>query len=78
MMNNALTIIEALHKSTAHTCNILLTAKRDTEEVSELSNECDQGQKKVSVQRETEVFEVRMKMLKKNQKMIKKLDPINY
>lgn len=55
-----------------HTGNTLLTSKRDTGEVPELSNECDQGQKKVSVQRETDVFEVRIKMLNKNQKMIQK------
>ena len=52
-------------------CNTLFTSKRATEDIPELSNECDQGQK-VSVQRETEAIEVRMKMLKKNQEMIQK------
>lgn len=51
MRNKALTIMEVLHESTAYTCNTLLTSKRDTEEVPELSNECDQGQKKVSILR---------------------------
>lgn len=64
-------IIEALYESKAHiiACNTLLTFKNATEDIPELSNKCDQKQK-VSVWRETEAIEVRMKMLNKNWEMI--------